>query len=90
MDETKGAPLGQSTSREDVLRRVQTAESVFLPREVFEALYLNPERNVAGDLRKKFGNPTPACLIGFVMAATPYACANMGWRGAGGAGGAIM
>jgi hypothetical protein len=53
MDETKGAPLGQSTSREDVLRRVQTAESVFLPREVFEALYLNPERNVAGDLRKK-------------------------------------
>ncbi|KAK7890525.1 hypothetical protein LTR67_007733 [Exophiala xenobiotica] len=90
MDETKGAPLGQSTSREDVLRRVQTAESVFLPREVFEALYLNPERNVAGDLRKKFGNPTPACLIGFVMAATPYACANMGWRGAGGAGGAII
>jgi hypothetical protein len=53
MDETKGAALGQSTSREDVLRRVQTAESVFLPREVFEALYLNPERNVAGDLRKK-------------------------------------
>lgn len=53
MDETRSSPLDKSTSRDDVLRRVQTAESVFLPREVFEALYLNPERNVPGDLRKK-------------------------------------
>jgi len=90
MEDSKAAPLNHTNSREDILRRVQTAESVFLPRDVFEALYLNPERNVAGDLRKKFGNPTPAALIGFVLAATPYACANMGWRGAGGLGGAII
>jgi len=90
MEESKAAPLNQTTSRDDLLRRVQTADSVFLPRDVFEALYLNPERNVAGDLRKKFGNPTPAALIGFVIAATPYACANMGWRGAGGLGGGII
>jgi len=90
MDDAKPAPLSPLNSREDVLRRVQTADSVFLPREVFEALYLNPERSVPGDLRKKFGNPTPAALIGFVMAATPYAAANMGWRGAGGLGGAII
>ena len=53
MEDTKGPALGQPNSRDEVLRRVQTADSVFLPREVFEALYLNPERNVPGDLRKK-------------------------------------
>ncbi|KAL6242948.1 hypothetical protein RBB50_010048 [Rhinocladiella similis] len=90
MGDPKGTPLDHLNSREEVLRRVQTADSVFLPREVFEALYLNPERNVPGDLRRKFGNPTPTCLIGFVIASTPYACANMGWRGAGGLGGAII
>jgi len=54
MEENK-ADLQHTTSREDILRRIQTAESVFLPRDVFEALYLNPERKVAGDLRKKVG-----------------------------------
>ncbi|OAL34004.1 hypothetical protein AYO20_06652 [Fonsecaea nubica] len=84
MEDNKVTPLNHLNSKEDFLRRVQTADSVFLPRDVFEALYLSPERNVPGDLRKKFGNPTPAALIGFVMSATPYAAANMGWRGAGG------
>ncbi|KIV79909.1 hypothetical protein PV11_07449 [Exophiala sideris] len=90
MEDGKESPMNKLNSRDDLLRRVQTADSVFLPREVFEALYLNPERNVPNDLRKRLGNPTPAALIGFVMAATPYACANMGWRGAGGLGGALI
>jgi len=52
-DNTNGNDLSQSMSREDYLRRVQTAESVWLPRDVFEKLYLNPEKNVPGDLRKR-------------------------------------
>ena len=51
MEDSKAAPLDQQ--HQDILRRVQTADSVFLPREVFEALYLTPKRNVPGDLRRK-------------------------------------
>jgi hypothetical protein len=53
MEDIKTPQLDPVKSREDMLRRIQTAESVFLPREVFEALYLSPQRNVAGDLRKR-------------------------------------
>ncbi|KAL4862133.1 hypothetical protein BDV12DRAFT_203351 [Aspergillus spectabilis] len=77
----------------DTLNRTKTAESVFLPisRETFEKLYLSPKHPaVAGDLRKKLGNPTPICLMGFLLASTPNACILMGWRGAGGSGGAIL
>ena len=49
------APAEDVNTRQDLLQRLQTADSVWLPREVFETLYLNPERNVAGDLRKKVG-----------------------------------
>jgi hypothetical protein len=35
------------------MTKVNTADSVWIPRDVFEKLYLNPERAVAGDLRKK-------------------------------------
>ncbi|RHZ61828.1 putative plasma membrane ammonium transporter (Ato3) [Aspergillus thermomutatus] len=75
------------------LRRIQTAESVFLPisREAFEKLYLSPKNpTVSGDLRKKLGNPTPISLLGFLLAATPNACITMGWRGASGNGAAII
>lgn len=47
----------QNTSREDVIRRVQTADSVWIPKDVFEKLYLNPERSVPGDLRRKVIQP---------------------------------
>ncbi|KAL4902060.1 hypothetical protein BDW74DRAFT_181219 [Aspergillus multicolor] len=75
------------------LNRMKTAESVFLPisRETFEKLYLSPKHpSVQGDLRKKFGNPTPICLMGFLIASTPHACMLMGWRGAGGNGSALV
>ncbi|KAL5333142.1 hypothetical protein BJX70DRAFT_406482 [Aspergillus crustosus] len=77
----------------DTLKRMKTAESVFLPisRETFEKLYLSPKHtSVAGDLRKILGNPTPICLMGFLIASTPNACILMGWRGTGGHGGAIL
>ncbi|KAF9894799.1 hypothetical protein FE257_004420 [Aspergillus nanangensis] len=79
--------------QDDRLRQIQTAESVLLPipREAFEKLYLTPKHpSVAGDLRKQVGNPTPISLMGFLLAATPNACIMMGWRGAGGNGGAIL
>ncbi|KAI9375061.1 GPR1/FUN34/yaaH family-domain-containing protein [Aspergillus egyptiacus] len=78
---------------DETLNRMKTAESVFLPisRENFEKLYLSPKHpSVAGDLRKKLGNPTPICLMGFLIASTPNAMMLMGWRGAGGLGGAIL
>lgn len=68
MEDNKPAALSQAQSREDLLRRIQTTDSVFLPRDVFEALYLNPERNVAGDLRKKVSHArsilVPSLYIG--------------------------
>lgn len=78
---------------EDTLRPIRTAESVLLPipRDTFEKLYLSPKHpSTASDLRKKVGNPTPIALMGFLIASTPNACIMMGWRGAGGGGGAIM
>ena len=60
MQNTDHSPADSATkfehnngSRDDQVRRVQTADSVWLPRDVFEKLYLNPEREVPGDLRKK-------------------------------------
>jgi hypothetical protein len=67
MDDTKANALNQQNSRDDLLRRVQTADSVFLPREVFEALYLNPERNVPGDLRKKVSEKTPVASRAYFL-----------------------
>jgi hypothetical protein len=75
---------------EETLQQVRTAESIFIPKDVFEKLYLNPERPVAGQLRQTFGNPTPLGLVGFLMASTPNAIASMGWRGAGGNGAALL
>lgn len=75
------------------LRKIQTAESVLLPipRDTFEKLYLSPKHPATSrSLSKKFGNPTPISLLGFLLAATPNAMIFMGWRGAGGHGGAIM
>lgn len=79
-----------SDSREDTLRKIRTADSIAIPVDVFEKLYLNPQQPAAGHLRKTFGNPTPVALVGFLISATPNAIALMGWRGSGGGGGAIL
>ncbi|KAB8223735.1 plasma membrane ammonium transporter [Aspergillus novoparasiticus] len=79
-------------SNVEMLRRIQTAESVLLPipRDVFEKLYLTPKLPTAGKLRQTFGNPTPISLLGFLIAATTAAMQTMGWRGSGGNGGAVL
>lgn len=76
----------------EMLRRYQTADSVLLPipRDAFEKLYLSPKTPAAGNLRRTFGNPTPICLMGFLLSATPAAMLTLGWGNSGGNGGAIL
>ncbi len=45
------------------LARYRTADSVYIPKEVFEKIYLNPQTPVKGNLRKIFGNPTPLYAV---------------------------
>ncbi len=82
----------QDAATIEMLRRYQTADSVLLPipRDAFEKLYLSPKTPAAGNLRRTFGNPTPICLMGFLLAATPAAMLTMGWGNSGGNGGAIL
>ncbi len=77
-------------TREETLRKMRTADSVALPMDVFEKLYLGPQQPAAGHLRKTFGNPSPIALVGFLLSATPNGMVLMGWRGAGGGGGALL
>lgn len=43
----------------DDLERSGTTVSIPISPELFEQLYLAPKTKVKGDLRQKFGNPTP-------------------------------
>lgn len=43
----------------DALRKIRTAGSISISPELFEKIYLSPQNQVKGDLRKTFGNPTP-------------------------------
>ncbi|KUL89322.1 hypothetical protein ZTR_03813 [Talaromyces verruculosus] len=90
MDSKTGSQNAQGDT--EILSPVRTAESVLLPipRDTFEKLYLTPKMPIAGNLRRTFGNPTPISLMGFLVSATPNAMLHMGWRGAGGDGGAIL
>ncbi|KAF2455069.1 GPR1/FUN34/yaaH family-domain-containing protein [Lineolata rhizophorae] len=71
---------------DEALRQIRTAGSISISPELFEKLYLSPQNQVKGDLRKTFGNPTPLALLGFLLSLSPLSCDLMGWRGAGGAG----
>ncbi|KFY32508.1 hypothetical protein V493_00129 [Pseudogymnoascus sp. VKM F-4281 (FW-2241)] len=70
------------------LEQIRTANSISISPELFEKIYLSPQNAVRGDLRKTFGNPTPVCLLGFLLSLSPLSCDLMGWRGAGGYGAA--
>lgn len=58
-----GGVNGVRREKDDVnnalLERFQTASSVVIPREVFEAMYLSPYTRTRGHLRSIFANPTP-------------------------------
>ncbi|KAF8851856.1 hypothetical protein BDZ45DRAFT_750252 [Acephala macrosclerotiorum] len=60
---------------------MQRTESLAMDPVMFEKLFLNPQTNVHGDLRRMFAVPTPLALVGFGIALTPLACCLMGWRG---------
>lgn len=76
---------GENTSNE-ALRKIRTAGNISISPELFEKIYLSPQKDVKGDLRSTFANPTPIGLLGFVLSLSPLACELMGWRGAGEAG----
>jgi len=88
--ETRTMDFHPADTREDTLRKIRTADSVALPMDVFEKLYLGPQQPAAGHLRKTFGNPSPVALVGFLLSATPNGMILMGWRGAGGGGAGIL
>ncbi|KAK7756676.1 hypothetical protein SLS62_001117 [Diatrype stigma] len=67
---------------------LRAAHTLSVTPEMFEKMYLSPQNQVKGDLRKTFANPTPIGLVGFLMCLTPLSCNLMGWRGASGAGAA--
>lgn len=41
------------------LKRIKTAGSISISPELFEKIYLSPQNQVKGELRKTFANPTP-------------------------------
>lgn len=51
--------LGAHVGSDEALRRIRTAGSISISPELFEKIYLSPQNQVKGDLRKTVGNPTP-------------------------------
>ncbi|KAL8823598.1 MAG: hypothetical protein Q9191_005713 [Dirinaria sp. TL-2023a] len=81
--DSNGYHLNGDDSSSEALQKIRTANTVNISPELFEKLYLSPQRAVKGDLRSTFANPTPIGLLGFVLSLSPLACTLMGWRGAG-------
>ncbi|KAK9430116.1 GPR1/FUN34/yaaH family-domain-containing protein [Lipomyces doorenjongii] len=71
------------TSREEELSRMRTAQSIVMSPELFQKLYLSPERAVKGHLRQTFANPTPLAILSHAVCASPLGCDLMGLRGSG-------
>ncbi|KAK3186652.1 hypothetical protein K4F52_004693 [Lecanicillium sp. MT-2017a] len=63
----KSEDLGMHDSAMEPLERLRTSNTVIMSPELFEKLYLGPQNNVKGDLRKTFGNPTPLGLVGYFI-----------------------
>ncbi|KAK9365044.1 GPR1/FUN34/yaaH family-domain-containing protein [Lipomyces kononenkoae] len=70
-------------SREDALSRMRTAHSITMSPELFEKLYLSPEKAVKGNLRQTFANPTPLAILAHSVCSAPLGCDLLGLRGAG-------
>ncbi|KAJ8098868.1 GPR1/FUN34/yaaH family-domain-containing protein [Lipomyces tetrasporus] len=74
---------GSFNSRHEALSRIRTAQSITMSPELFEKLYLSPEKAVKGNLRQTFANPTPLAIISHAVCACPLGCDLMGLRGSG-------
>ncbi|KAI0844612.1 GPR1/FUN34/yaaH family-domain-containing protein [Daldinia vernicosa] len=59
--------------------------TVTMPPELFEKLYLTPKVPQVGDYNKRFANPTPLGIVGFVISTFTFSMTLMGWGGAQGA-----
>jgi hypothetical protein len=64
--------------------RYELAKQVTLTPELYERLFISPKTDVPGDLRRRFGNPTPIGVLGFSVGVIPLAVSFMGWQGSGG------
>lgn len=53
--------------------RYELAKTVTLTPELYEKLFISPKTQVAGDLRSRFGNPTPIGVLGFSVGVIPLA-----------------
>ncbi|KAF2170804.1 hypothetical protein M409DRAFT_63862 [Zasmidium cellare ATCC 36951] len=65
-------------------------ETLAIPRQTFEKIYLNPPIDVKGDLRNIYANPTPLGLVGFLVATMPVSFQLMRLGRAGGDGAATV
>jgi hypothetical protein len=54
---------GEHEDVNDTLRRLRTAGSITITPELFEKLYLSPQNQVKGELRRTFANPTPVSVM---------------------------
>ncbi|KAH8807168.1 GPR1/FUN34/yaaH family-domain-containing protein [Xylogone sp. PMI_703] len=63
------------------LSHIKSVGAVTISPELFEKLYLTPKTAEVGDFRKRFANPTPLGLMGFIIAATTFAGVMVGWGG---------
>jgi hypothetical protein len=56
--ETATPSMAPGMSAEEHLNYIKTNGSISMSPEMFEKLYLAPEKKVKGELRRTFGNPT--------------------------------
>jgi len=64
------------------LSQIKSSGGMTISPELFEKLYLTPKTAPTGDFRKRFANPTPLGLMGFIISATTFGAIMMGWGGA--------
>ncbi|KAI2608122.1 GPR1/FUN34/yaaH family-domain-containing protein [Hypoxylon fragiforme] len=75
-------PIFNHHDEEKGLHRTET--SVTMPPELFEKLYLTPKVPHVGDYNRRFANPTPLGIVGFVISTFTFSIILMGWGGASG------
>lgn len=63
MSDSSGEKVAEQAGMGHPLHPVPTSGSITVTPEMFERMYLGPQNNVKGDLRKTFGNPTPVYVV---------------------------